>query len=498
MLSRSACRDLAAALAAAGYHVDAVIEALGPEAHRALERNSTIPGVRALAGRDDPVATLTRLWPLQQPVSSAVLESALPGLVGPLTESGILANHDGEVRASIDIRPYASDDGDYWVVSDLTPNLDTFVAPMRPDLVLGISDASATLAQLTIRRPVGRALDLGTGCGVQSLHLAGHAERVIATDLNPRAIMLARLTTMINSVEVDLRLGDLYTPVAGESFDLITSNPPYVISPPTGARLTYREGSVPGDQLVQQVLSRGAELLNPGGVLQVLANWAHVRGQDWADRVRGWLEPTGCDAHVVQREVLDPYAYIEIWLADAGLAGSPGYASAYAEWLDYFERLQIEAVGLGWLVLHRAGRDEPVIRVEDWPHPLEQPIGPALEEELRAVDLVQRLTNDQQLDRRWTLADRVIAETVGQPGAADPEHLIFRQQGGFRRAIALDTSLAAVLGACDGELTLGQIIRSVAQLLAVEESALTERVLERLGSLVVDGFLGCAWCQRAM
>ena len=268
-----------------------------------------------------------------------------------------------------------------------------------------------------------------------------------------------------------------------------------MISPPTGARLTYREGSVPGDQLVQQVLSRGAELLNPGGVLQVLANWAHVRGQDWADRVRGWLEPTGCDAHVVQREVLDPYAYIEIWLADAGLAGSPGYASAYAEWLDYFERLQIEAVGLGWLVLHRAGRDEPVIRVEDWPHPLEQPIGPALEEELRAVDLVQRLTNDQQLDRRWTLADRVIAETVGQPGAADPEHLIFRQQGGFRRAIALDTSLAAVLGACDGELTLGQIIRSVAQLLAVEESALTERVLnasDRLSSMASWAALGAS------
>ena len=94
----------------------------------------------------------------------------------------------------IDIRPYASDDGDFWVVSDLTPNLDTVVNPMRPDFVLGVSAASTTLAQLTIRRPVGRALDLGTGCGVQSLHLAGHAEQVVATDLNPRAIMLARLT----------------------------------------------------------------------------------------------------------------------------------------------------------------------------------------------------------------------------------------------------------------------------------------------------------------
>ena len=149
-----------------------------------------------------------------------------------------------------------------------------------------------------------------------------------------------------------------------------------------------------------------------------------MRGRDWTDRLRGWLEPTGCDAHVVQREVLDPYAYIEIWLADAGLAGSAAYAPAYAAWLDYFEQLQIEAVGLGWLVLHRAGRDRPVIRIEDWPrHQLEQPIGPALAEELWAVDLVERLSDDQLLARRWVLADDVLAETQGAPGAADPQHL---------------------------------------------------------------------------
>ena len=51
------------------------------------------------------------------------------------------------------------------------------ITPIRPDFVLGVSSASSTLAQLTVRDPVGRALDLGTGCGVQSLHLARHAER---------------------------------------------------------------------------------------------------------------------------------------------------------------------------------------------------------------------------------------------------------------------------------------------------------------------------------
>ena len=49
------------------------------EAHAALARNSTVPAARALAGRDGPLATLTRLWLLQQPVPRTPLERACPG-----------------------------------------------------------------------------------------------------------------------------------------------------------------------------------------------------------------------------------------------------------------------------------------------------------------------------------------------------------------------------------------------------------------------------------
>jgi methylase of polypeptide subunit release factors len=483
-------QELAAAFTEHRYTVDEVVAGIGEEAHRALGRNSTIPAVRALAGRDDPLATLTRLWPLQQPADRAALDRALPRLVAPLIEAKILAAAGGKVRAEIDIRPYASDDGDFWVVSDLSPNLDTAVAPMRPDLVLGLSAASTTLAQLTIRRPVARALDLGTGCGVQSLHLAQHSAEVVATDLNPRALALARLTTMLNGIDLDLREGSLYAPVTGDRFDLITSNPPYVMSPPTGAtRLTYREGGIPADGLVEQVVTAGAEHLTDGGVLQVLGNWAHVRGQDWTDRIAGWLQRTGCDAHVVQREVLDPAAYVEVWLSDAGLAGSKEYPDRYHAWLDYFDQLQIEAVGLGWLMLHRAGRDQPDVRIEDWPYPLEQPMGEFLATEREFVDLERRLSDQQLLDRRWVLAPDVIEETSGRPGATDPEHLMFRQQRGFRRAVALDTATAGILGACDGELTLGQIVDSVAQLLSVEPGNLTGQAIARIRPLIVDGLI---------
>ena len=167
-----------------------------------------MPAIRALGDHDDALATLTRLWLLQRPVPRPPLERGLPAWCPILIQAGILDAGGDQIRALIDIRPYASDDGaGGWIVSDLTPNLDTETSPVRPDFVLGVSSASTTLAQLTVRAPVGRALDLGTGCGVQSLHLARHAEQVVATDLNPRAVALAELTAMINSVDIDLQAG---------------------------------------------------------------------------------------------------------------------------------------------------------------------------------------------------------------------------------------------------------------------------------------------------
>jgi hypothetical protein len=217
-------------------------------------------------------------------------------------------------------------------------------------------------------------------------------------------------------------------------------------------------------------------------------------GRTYAGRTgpTGWaagVAAIGCDAHVVQREVLDPYAYIEVWLADAGLAGSPTYADRYRAWCDYLDRLRIEAVGLGWLVLRNAGRSSPWVRLEDWPHPLGQPIGPAVAAELDAVDRLAAMGDELLLQTRWRLAGDVVEETTGHPGQADPQRIVLRQQGGFRRAIAVDTATAGILGACDGELTLAEIITPVAQLLGLDRIPLAADILMRLPNLVVDGWL---------
>ncbi|MFW6772819.1 DUF7059 domain-containing protein [Nocardioides sp. CPCC 205120] len=488
------------ALVAAGFTVDAVAELLGSTAHAALARNQTAPGL-ARTRDGSPLATLTRLFLLQTAVPASAAEQALPGLVDRLAVEGILEAGVGEVRARLDCRPYAAPDAagdhDFWVVSDLTPGLDGAPNVVSTDHVLGISSASTSLAQLTIRDDVASALDLGTGCGVQALHLATHAGRVVATDVNPRALRIARLNAALNDLgTVEVRDGSYFEPVRGEQFDLIATNPPFVISPGTRERLVYRDSGLPGDRVVEDIVRTAPGHLVPGGWCQVLANWVIARGTPWDERLASWLEPSAdgvaCDAFVVQREVLDPAAYVELWLADEGATGTPEYLRRYDTWLSWFAEQGIEGVGFGWINLRRrpdGAPGSPVTRLEEWPYDVEQPIAPAVAAWGHAIDDLAALDDTALLGARLRVRADVRQENVGAPGASDPEAIVLRQQRGFRRGHAADTVTAGLVGACDGDLSVGQLLDALAQLLDEDAAGLRATYLPVVRGLVADGFL---------
>jgi hypothetical protein len=477
------------ALTAAHFTYDAVAELLGPLAHDALARNETTPGVRRTAG-GSPLETLVRLFLLQRPVPAAHAEAALPGLVDRLAVEGILEQSVGEVAARLDVRPYATDTpgGDLWVVSDLTPGLDGGPQRVGAEHVLGISPASTSLAQLTLRDPVTTALDLGTGCGVQALHLAAHSTSVVATDVNPRALWVTRFNALLNDVaeRVDVRDGSFFEPVRGERFDLIATNPPFVISPATGERLVYRDSGLPGDRVVEDIVRAAPDHLTPGGWCQVLANWVIERDRPWDERLAGWLVDD-VDAFVVQREIVDPAQYVELWLKDSGHHGAPDYADRYDTWVSWFDEQGIEGVGFGWVNLRlRDGAGAPARELLDWRYEIEQPVAPAIGAWGDAVDA---LADGLDADARLVVRPDVRQETVGAPGAADPEVVVLRQQRGLRRARQVDTVEAALVGACDGELSVGQILDAVAQLLDRDPAETRETTLPVVRELVAQGFL---------
>ncbi|WP_028656480.1 DUF7059 domain-containing protein [Nocardioides sp. J54] len=496
MLPVALAAPLREALVAADFTYDAVSELLGPQAHEALSRNETTPGLRRTTD-GSPLATLVRLFLLQTSVPVADAERALPGLVDRLANAGALVQSVGEVAARLDVRPYATDEGDLWVVSDLTPGLDGVPTRVTGDYVLGISPASSSLAQLTLRHDVGTALDLGTGCGVQALHLATHSDRVVATDVNQRALAIARFNAALNDVDdkVDVRDGSFFAPVEGERFDLIATNPPFVISPATGERLVYRDSGLPGDQVVEHIVRTAPDHLTDGGWCQVLANWVIERDRPWDERLATWL-PDDCDALVVQREVLDPASYVELWLKDSGhhpaTGGDPAaYSHRYDTWLSWLEEQGVGGIGFGWINLHRTGgttRD-----LLEWPYDVEQPIAPAIAGWAESAAAARTVGPDSHL----VLRSDVVQETTGAVGAEDPSTIVIRQQRGFRRARQVDTVTAAVVGACDGDLPLGPLVDAVGQLLERDAASLREVYLPELTELVAEGFLEPAGTPRA-
>jgi SAM-dependent methyltransferase len=496
---------LATALMRLQYTVDGVTALLGQSAMAALARNETSPGRHALSRNHGVDTVPVRLFCLRDSVIGRDVSAAFgPENADLLLRSGILQaagpQPDDVVRCVLDLHPYGDESHDWWVLADPVPGMDGAPAMLSDDHVLGVNEAATTLAGLTLRAPVHSALDVGTGSGIQALHLCQHADQVVGSDILPRALEMARWSATLNGVfrQVQFRLGNLLEPVSDEQFDLIVSNPPFVLSPGPGGwgaaaatSLTYRDSSLPGDALVGGLVRDLPRRLRPGGVAQLLGNWAHVRGQSWVDRVQGWLRDADVDAWMVQREVMDPAAYVEVWLADAGLRGRPDYVDRYDAWLTWFEQAAIEAVGLGWVFLRRTPDGTPGrTRFDEVHGPVDQPFAPMVQ---RFLDGTRHLRAYPVLgESRLIMAPELISEQWSRPGRTDPEHLLLRQQALARRAVEVDTALAGFVGACDGELTAGQIADALVRLLhvpATGEAEFVQDLLGRAADLVTSGLL---------
>ncbi|MGW0335620.1 DUF7059 domain-containing protein [Streptomyces sp. NPDC003011] len=486
------------ALLGASFTADGLLELLSAPAYAALARSETVPALRATRG-DTPLETLVRLFLLQQPVPHARVADVLP--VAACLESGWLVrvgtDAEGDLAATVDVRPYGGPGGEDWfIVSDLgcavggAGGIGGRGRQADTAVVLGVGGASTTLAGITVRTPVPAALDLGTGSGIQALHAVQHATRVTATDLNPRALHITALTLALSGAPAaDLREGSLFEPVRDdETFDLIVSNPPFVISP--DARLTYRDGGLGGDDLCRSLVQGAGDRLNEGGFAQFLANWQHVEGEDWQDRLRSWV-PRGCDAWIVQREVQDVTQYAELWLRDAGdHRGDPAdYQTRYDAWLDEFEARKVKAVGFGWITLRKTGAAVPSVTVEEWPHPVEQPLGDAVRAHFERLDYLRAHDDAALLAAHFKLAPEIVQEQVGLPGAEDPEHVVLRQNRGMRRATKVDTVGAGFAGVCDGSLSAGRILDAIAQLVGEDPVSLRDRTPAQIRLLVEQGFL---------
>lgn len=508
---------LRADLERAGFTVDGLDGLWGADAASALHRGERVPARRVLDARraghgaSAGLATLAELFVLGLPVPGAEATGALPTLgVDGAVELGLLgdapadgARSEASVRALLDLRPYgfadAYGEGHWWIVSDLGEV--ALGHALGEQHVLGVGGASMTLSRLMLPTPARRVLDLGTGCGIQAMHASRFAREVVATDISERALAIARLNVELNSIEgVEFRLGSLFDPVAGERFDRIVSNPPFVITPRVAGvpEYEYRDGGLVGDAIVEAVMRGAAEHLTPGGIAQLLGNWEYRGDADALDRVRDWADTL--EHWVVEREVQRITEYAETWIRDGGTRpGSAEFDRLYDAWLDDFERRGVSEIGFGYVLLRRpeggtgpdAASAPTLARIERLHGPIgaDGALGAHLAACLDAHDRQVAWSDEELAAVRLTVAGDITEERHYWPGDEHPTAMLLRQGGGFGRVISLDTGLAALVGACDGHLTVGAIIGALAQLLEVDETALTEDLMPAVRALIDDGML---------
>lgn len=549
---------LRADLAQSGWGVESVEALLGPVAAAALQRELRAPALRvvrrALAAgagatrasaastssdRPSPatgvdstssaanapqdsdvagykVAVLTALFMLGEPVGAAALETALPrtGVAGALDIGLVVptqsASGEQLYAPAVDLRPHEAEDAHgsvrWWVASDLG-ELVTGQA-LAPDHVLGIGRAGLTLAALTPRKPVETALDLGVGCGIQTLYLLRHVRQVVATDISARALEFTAFNVAlagVDSARVQLRQGNLLEPVAGQRFDLIVSNPPFVITPPSVRQaglplMEYRDAGGP----ILPALVRGLEdHLNPDGVAVMLGNWEHREGTSWRTSVNQWIGKS-LDAWIIQREVQDPVEYAAMWLRDGGLTperSGVAFENALAAWQEDFDSRQVSGVGMGYLVFHapsvaatsgpggtalegQTAPEEPASDaaapgavVEPWRVLEEVPtsgqgaLGEHVAQVIAAHEALRGLDDAQVAALKLRTASGLSKEEALTPTPV-PTAPVIRQAEGFGRVIAVGMPEVALLSASDeGLLTVAQIAAAVASLTSEDPAA---------------------------
>lgn len=442
------------ALDRAGYAVEPVKSAVGAVGDALTPRAFQVPLI-ARRLDDGPLATLIRLFLLGSPAPLARAAAALePLTLAEAAALGVVVVGRSRVHGTMRLIPGA----EHIFACDRENEASADIAA---DHVMGITPSSRRLAELTIRRPVELALDLGTGCGYQAVLAASHAERVIATDVNPRALNVTAFNALLNGVgNVECRVGDRFAPVEGLRFDLIVSNPPFVISPERS--ITYRDSGLGADRVSSDIVAAASGYLREGGLAHVLISWLHASSGDWSAPLRTWVAGSGCDAWFIREASYDPLAYAATW--NQALAGDVArYATTVERWSRYFEELRAEAIGYGAAILRRREGD-PRVRTDD----LTTSPAPGVSDELAALwgagDRLAGLDDAALEAEILTLApEHRLEQTLHcRDGTFEVLGASLALDRGLRPRAEIDVAIAQLLALLDGRRPLREALQGAA------------------------------------
>lgn len=393
---------------------------------------------------DDKIGILARLFWVGAPVAEQDARRATePFELTALVESGLVELREGQAHAAMGIDVYE----DLYLVSDFDE------AKLTPNYVTGINRSARLLADLTVRRPVRSTLDLGTGSGIQGFLASRHSERVVAVEMNPRALACAELNAQLNEISgFETRAGSWFEPVHEREFDLIVANPPFAVSPDTD--LAYRDSELPADEVSLSIVRGAAERLAEGGYAHIECNWVHPLDGDWREPLEAAFAGTDCDAVLLKFETFDSLEYAASWTRILDELGA--FHAALDRWLDYYRRAGIEAVSWGVVILRRRSLGRNWVRAFEVPGFPARAAGSQVERLFTAKDYLRGLSSDDELvNAVFALPEGIRFEHRYAPGEPGHVLVVVPDSVGFSARIAPDAAQA--IARCDGELALSEL-----------------------------------------
>lgn len=346
--------QLRAHLDAAGYRDEEIRELL------CLPDNATLPPAghgpsraRLSVAAPTVLSLLTRLLLLGEHVRDE--HGLLSGeLMSLLRELRLIIPCEDGFRPLVRLTPFHG----LVLAADLHNEDSTHVAV---DVVENPHRPTDVLARLTPHTPVRRSLDIGTGSGAHALQLAAHSHTVLGVDASPRAVEFARFNACLNAItNVHFAMSDVVDDVGDtEPFDLIVSNPPYLISPETA--VMYRDGAGP-DHVGTRVLTEAPALLAPNGLLICLTSWPITDRNEPAAPIRDIAHRVRCNGLTWIHGIRTPLENAIRW--NAHRTDTDELRNIATTWLHFYDQNDITEIAYGIVILTPCPRSTPWFRTE--------------------------------------------------------------------------------------------------------------------------------------
>ncbi len=382
-----------ASFARAGYGADTLdrASAIAAEAPAATR----LPMVQWQLGRESaPDLRIALLLTYAGSLERAEAERLFgAGPAGALLDAGILEAR--EDRVSCPFRMATLDE--VFILSD--NQLD------QPESVMPPGPTTMTFAHVIQDLGSGSLLDVGTGPGSLALFAAARgASPVVGTDINGRALPMARLNARLNGLAAEFLEGDVFEPVRGRRFRTVVAQPPYVLRPREIEEIQFLHAGPRGDAVLVRLLEGAAAVLEPKGEALFRADLALREGETLEAYLAERAGGRGLDLLVLHSSGFSPHLQAILYARHATTDMGPEYLKEVERHVEHMERERIASFRQAFLVAKRAAPDARTLSIHAMPAHDLSAASPAIRERLWASFSVTRVSDAELMRRRVRVA----------------------------------------------------------------------------------------------